>query len=314
VWKPIATVPGGDALSQQLSEAFARQSSVAELALRRLAAGSWAPDDRPFRAELATRFLPTNMLFRVRLSRILQRWNMGQGSRHTHVGVVIDGAIDVSTPTATTTHVAGSAYIFPRWGWVETKVREEVDLVHIAVATSRLHDLGVDTDPQRRIKRFDDSTLISELRAAASAALEASEATAHADLVTDRVISELASGLFLGSATPSQGAPDALRPRALALIERIHTDPLVHGSDVAEMLNVSLRQLQRAFAGEPVGIADELRNRRAETAIRLMSAAGTRGRSIEELARLAGFPSAYALRSEFARRDLGTPSSLRPNR
>jgi transcriptional regulator GlxA family with amidase domain len=98
------------------------------------------------------------------------------------------------------------------------------------------------------------------------------------------------------------------------VIELIHTDSSVHTGDVAEALNVSLRQLQRAFAGEPASIADELRARRAETAIRLLSAPGRSDRRIEDLARLAGFPSAYALRSELARRKLGTPSAFRQTR
>jgi hypothetical protein len=37
------------------------------------------------------------MLFRARLGAIVQRWNMGTGSRHTHLGLVMHGAVDVAT-------------------------------------------------------------------------------------------------------------------------------------------------------------------------------------------------------------------------
>ena len=314
MWKPLAAVEGGDVLSQLLSAAFAQQPSIAEIAVPALIAGSWAPDDRPFHGKLTARFLPSNMLFRTGLSAIVQRWNMGTGSRHTHLGIVMDGAIEVATSEGITTHSAGSAYIFPRWNWVETKVREEVDLIHIAISTSRLHELGIDAGPERRATRVHDSSLISELRAAASAALQAHAPSPHADLVTDRVISELVSGLIIGSAPSTEDRLDSLRSRAGAVIERMHTDPSVHTGDIAGALNISLRHLQRAFAKEPTSIAGELRNRRAATAIRLLSAPGTRDRRIEDLARLAGFPSAYALRSELARRKVGTPSSFRPTR
>lgn len=312
MWKPIASVEGGHALTQQLFTAFAQHPSIAERAVPELVAGSWAPDDRPFRAELNSRFLPNSMIFRSRLSAVVQRWTAGTISRHTHLGFVTGGGIDVTTAAGTTTHRAGDVYVFPRWHWVETKVRDEVDLIHIAISTDRLQQLGIAAPADGRSARLEESPLASELRAVSAAVLETTEQNTHADLVTDRVIDELVSGLILSSVSTSAQSPqNVLQSRALRLIEHVHIDPNVRTRDLADTLNVSVRQLQRAFTEGALSVAGELRKRRASTAIRLLTAPGTRDRPIEEIARLSGFPSAYALRSELARHHNATPSTFR---
>lgn len=80
---------------------------------------------------------------------------------------------------------------------------------------------------------------------------------------------------------------------------------------LAAALNVSVRQLQRAFAMHDDRIVDRVRNRRLELAAALLADPGEAGTSIEAVAARCGFSSVVAMRRTFLERYGETPRAWR---
>lgn len=109
---------------------------------------------------------------------------------------------------------------------------------------------------------------------------------------------------------------DAAGPRDGRVVELTRSVMRAHcaepGFGVAELaaeLHMSARHLQRLFAAERSTPAEELRGLRVARVIELLDDPDRGGRSIAEIARLAGFRSVAALRRAFASRGLPLPST-----
>lgn len=140
-----------------------------------------------------------------------------------------------------------------------------------------------------------------------------SEPTLYTDYLVEQLITEMVFGVLVeaGPRTTIAGieAPGIARARTLILIRR--TEPEFGVAGLAQDLHMSVRNLQRLFALEGTTPADELRRARVDLAQELLANAGNAPLGIGEIAELAGFRDASALRRAFAWVGLATPRELR---
>jgi AraC-like DNA-binding protein len=129
-------------------------------------------------------------------------------------------------------------------------------------------------------------------------------ATASSLVGIDRYLGALA-GLLLRTAvrqTADREQIASVRARTEAIIDERASDPQLTPATIAAQLNISLRQLYRAFAG-PESPAALIRRRRLERAADLLASRGTIG-SVEAIAHECGFASAEYFSRAF-RREFG---------
>ena len=128
--------------------------------------------------------------------------------------------------------------------------------------------------------------------------------TASSLVGIDRYLGSLA-GLLLRTAVsqpPDREQIASVRARTEAIIDEQAMDPQLTPATIAAQLNISLRQLYRAFAG-PESPAALIRRRRLERAADLLASRGTIG-SVESIAHECGFASAEYFSRAF-RREFG---------
>ncbi|MCU1483131.1 MAG: AraC family transcriptional regulator, partial [Subtercola sp.] len=89
------------------------------------------------------------------------------------------------------------------------------------------------------------------------------------------------------------------------------TDPDLTPGKVASTMNISLRQLQRAFAAQDSSVNDEIRQHRVDTAVGLLSNPAYRHLDLGQIAQYAGFGGRADLRRAIAAVHGCTPTQLR---
>lgn len=278
--------------------------------LTQFASRCWVPDDGAFAASLRSRVLPRSLVFSGTLTTSVHRWP-APPAQHVHVGVVLRGELEIATATASTTYRQGEVYVFPRWGWVRTRVRAHLEYVHVAVPARDLTERAIDISPAA-LSGPVTSGLGDVLAAVAVTSVEPGPRDAATDAVVDRILVVLVQSLLAhGQDQRASASLIALRRRAEAHIEARHTDPGMRPTLLASELGVSLRQLQRAFTETGSSVASRLRERRAAHAIDLLALDSAGAASVDRVARMAGFPSAYALRSALRAATGSSPRSLR---
>jgi AraC-like DNA-binding protein len=109
------------------------------------------------------------------------------------------------------------------------------------------------------------------------------------------------------SATAEQG----LHARAMAHIAAYKSNPDLTPGAVASTMNISLRQLQRAFAAHHSSVTDEIRRQRVEAAVVLLTDAAYRHLDLGQIAHHSGFGGPAELRRAIAAVHNCTPSQLR---
>ncbi|MEF2978042.1 AraC family transcriptional regulator [Subtercola sp. YIM 133946] len=127
----------------------------------------------------------------------------------------------------------------------------------------------------------------------------------------ESVLTQLVAGMFLeqsGYRMDSVGLERGLVARAKALINAQYSDSGLTPTAVAAQLNVSVRHLQRSFAQTGDTLADAIRARRLEAAVRDIESSR---RSIPDVALRAGFASTGELRRALRTVHATTPSDLR---
>ncbi|ALJ19099.1 AraC family transcriptional regulator [Microbacterium sp. No. 7] len=105
-------------------------------------------------------------------------------------------------------------------------------------------------------------------------------------------------------------------PRQLVQQARNHLvaysrDPRLTSQSIADDLGVSLRSLQRAFSSTGSTLAKEIRLARGMAAVSLLQSPEGQLLSLDEIARLSGYPDAIALRRAFHKLGFAQPSSYR---
>ncbi|WP_147305350.1 AraC family transcriptional regulator [Subtercola boreus] len=196
---------------------------------------------------------------------------------------------------------AGQAGYMAGWDQVEAvnPVKSRVAMVSIHRDLLAAHGVTV----PGRIGSFPDASRLRRPTLAFLLALMVEFAAAGerpmATEATSTVLAQLLAGLFLegaGRRSDAEIFPQGLRARAEALIANRSNDPEFSPQVLAEMLNVSLRHLQRSFSVEGVGPAEVIRGKRLETALAALRLASHAPRSVGEIAQQAGFSSVKELR------------------
>ena len=125
------------------------------------------------------------------------------------------------------------------------------------------------------------------------------------------IVGQLMAGLFLeerGYRMDSSGLVLGLWAKAQALIRAQSADRDLNPVLVARQLNVSVRHLQRAFAAHGETVADAIRNRRLEEAVRAIERSSA---PFSVIAERAGFSTVAELRRALRSVYGTTPTDLR---
>ncbi|MEF2978745.1 AraC family transcriptional regulator [Subtercola sp. YIM 133946] len=132
--------------------------------------------------------------------------------------------------------------------------------------------------------------------------------------LVEKLIFEMTLSLLLetqGMSKISATAERGLHARAMAYIAAYKSDTELTPAKVAGTMNISLRQLQRAFAAENSSITEEIRQHRVETAAGLLADPAYRHLDLTQIAQHAGFGSPAEMRRAIAAVHGCTPSQLR---
>lgn len=142
---------------------------------------------------------------------------------------------------------------------------------------------------------------------------ESSEPSPYSDYLVERLILEMVFGTLV------EASPDLVdldrevsgigRARSLILIRR--ADPDFDVAALASDLHVSVRSLQRLFAGRRSTPADELRQARVDLARELMRDPAYDSLTIEDIAAYSGFRDGGGLRRAFTWAGLPSPQAMR---
>ena len=247
------------------------------------------------------------------------RFNGGglNNTRVVYIGFVLGGSITITVPGDEPFVLRpGGASAVNDWSAFEVESSEGTRCLEIMIPATRLEDRGVRVH-HGKFKLEGSRSLRSPLRNLALSFVDSSwTPSLHAEKVAERTIEDLVVGMFLeseGYAIDSEDLRAGLRGRAITEIGRSHRTPTLTPGVLAERLAVSLRHLQRAFEDSGESIASSITRRRAESAALLLSAPGATSLTIEEVAKRAGFSSAFELRAAFRSHYAMLPSEFREN-
>ena len=135
----------------------------------------------------------------------------------------------------------------------------------------------------------------------------------------ENLLSAMLASIVIPGATEDMPNDETTRiaaPRLLVQGARNHLiayarDPRLTSQSIADNLGVSLRSLQRAFTSTGSTLGREIRQARATAAISLLRSPEGQVLTLDEVARLSGYPDAVALRRAFQALGLAQPSSYR---
>jgi len=130
-------------------------------------------------------------------------------------------------------------------------------------------------------------------------------------LILEMTLSLLLETQGMRKLSASASAEQSLFARAMAYISAYKSDPELTPSKVASSMNISVRQLQRAFAAHDSSVNEEIRQQRVDTAVRLLSDSLYRHLDLAQIAEHSGFAGRADLRRAIAAVHGCTPTQLR---
>ncbi|MCS5720271.1 helix-turn-helix domain-containing protein [Herbiconiux sp. CPCC 205763] len=139
------------------------------------------------------------------------------------------------------------------------------------------------------------------------------ESTAVPVRSIDRLLRELIVSVLVGAQEPEPAAPAwlGLFDRAVAHIAGQCTDGSLSTHTLARALNVSPRQLQRAFAANGSTPLREIRRHRAALAGSLLGNRAFAALNVDQISHQCGFRNAADMRRALASQELPSPRELR---
>lgn len=258
-------------------------------------------DDRPVQLAVQRRQLGAIGVVGMTMSAIRVSGLEPYRSNTVHIGFVLKGSVTM-TPREGTAHtlVVGEAFMITNWSAFDVVSGDDTHVLHILIGDARLRERGV----RVRAARFrleGPRSLVSPVLALCLAVIEPDwEPTASAVRVSERAMEDLVVGLLMEIEDHDLDQRDLraqLRRRTLEEIALRHHDPALSPVTLSKQLGVSLRHLQRGFENSGTTVAEQIARHRAESAAMLLSAPGGTALTVAEVARAAGFSSAYELRS-----------------
>lgn len=303
VRRAIDEVKGVQSLPSELLEVIARCFMVRE--------------DRPVRFHAQRRHLGGLDIATLTMPELQFSGLPSHRSRTVHVAFVLDGEVTVrSRGQQSATLLAGEACVISNWSLFDVSCTESTRVVHVLIPEARLKERGVRVRPERFLLDG-PRTLGAPIVALALALLEPQwQPTPSAVRVAEHAMESLVVGLLLeweDRALDRDDLRSRLRRRALEEIAARHRDPDLSPALVAKALGVSLRHLQRGFEQSGTTVVQQISIHRTESAAALLASPGGAALSLNEVARAAGFGSAFELRSAFRARYGLLPSAFRAN-
>lgn len=236
-----------------------------------------------------------------------------QRSNTVHLAFLLDGQVQM-TPRESASIVLepGACFMITNWSSFDVEAREGIRALLIPEAVLRARGVRVKST---RFRLEGSTTLKEPLLALALSTVDPEWApSTSAQRATAKALEDLAIAYLAESDDHELDRADLraqLRRRSVEEISLRHRDAALNPAALARHLGVSLRHLQRAYEGSGTTISDQILHHRTESAVTLLSSPAGRSLTVAEQARIAGFSSAYELRSA-VRSKLGMlPTELR---
>ncbi len=286
--------------------------------LRSVARAFQVREHAPTRLEIDRRRFGSFTIVAIGMSEMRVRELPFARANTVHVAFVIEGAVTMTARDGGTVVLGpGDVSLISNWSLFDVACRAGTRVLHILVPESLLRERGVRVRPARfRLEgpRSLAGVLLSFSRSLVDPAWSPSAAAARA---AERALEELLIGFLIESEDAHLDRQDLraqLRRRALEEVAARHHDPGLTPTQLATVLGVSLRHLQRGFEGTGVTLAQHITRQRLRSAEILLSAPGADALTVAQVARSAGFTSPFELRSAF-RAEFGMlPSEYRSSR
>lgn len=238
-----------------------------------------------------------------------------QRSNTVHLAFLLDGQVQM-TPRESASIVLepGACFMITNWSSFDVEAREGIRALHLLIPEAVLRARGVRVK-STRFRLEGSTTLKGPLLALALSTVDPEWApSTSAQRATAKALEDLAIAYLAESDDHELDRADLraqLRRRSVEEISLRHRDAALNPAALARHLGVSLRHLQRAYEGSGTTISDQILHHRTESAVTLLSSPAGRSLTVAEQARIAGFSSAYELRSA-VRSKLGMlPTELR---
>lgn len=238
-----------------------------------------------------------------------------QRSNTVHLGFVLDGTVTMTPREGEPVSLeAGSCHMITNWTAFDVEAHEGTRALHLLLPDAVLRERGVRVKSTRFLLEGSD-TLRGPLLALALSMVDPDWApSASAQRAAARALEDLCIA-YLAESEDNQLDRDDLRAqlrrRAVDEIALRHRDVSLNPASLARHLGVSLRHLQRAYEGSGTTISEQILRHRTDAAVSLLSSPAGRSLTVAEQARIAGFSSAYELRSAVRSRLGMLPTELR---
>jgi AraC-like DNA-binding protein len=226
--------------------------------------------------------------------------------------VVRDGGIDVGSPYGTLRLGAHDAFLLSHDAPLRTSPREHLRLLSIMMPAEVLTGLAVPAPGHIRPVASTSSLLEPAVAFAERAAeADAEPVSGFGTYYFERLLQEMVVGVAVeGTRTEAAGLAQDMHRDAQGVIAAQRSDPQLSPRGIAAQLNVSLRQLQRAFQAKGTTTERAIRRSRVEHAIDLLSDADYDRLSVDDIGRYAGFSGGSSLARAMAHEGSASPSAV----
>jgi len=222
------------------------------------------------------------------------------------------GAIIAETATGPRRFVAGDAFAAAD-RTPSLALRGDVEVLSLLVHRDAFDGIDLPRGSEVRVITKDNALLAPTVdfigRAGRAQSDEVSGFTAY---YFERLLQEMMIGLLVsGSAsTPVPQGPGTFL-QAVAAITAQRADPGLSPRGVARHLNLSLRQLQRAFQARSTTVEREIRRARVQHAVALLRDRSYDTLSVEQIGQYSGFAGGSSLARAMAAEEFDSPARVR---
>jgi AraC-like DNA-binding protein len=226
---------------------------------------------------------------------------------------VRSGAIEVATPRGVRRFGPREAFMMSHDEAPVTAPVGPLALLSIMVPSEALTDgvaLGPgEVRPVARTSSLLEPALVFAHRAAAA---RPDAISGLGSYYFERLLQEMVMGVAVEGVDPSppSNGPD-LYCRGVAVIDAQLSDPALGARVVATQVRISLRQLQRAFQAHGTTVERQIRRRRVDHAVELLSDRSYDGLSVTQIARHSGFSNGSSLARAMRQEQGTTPAEVR---
>lgn len=244
-----------------------------------------------------------------RIERTHARDQAGQVGLHS----VRAGAIEVSTAQGIRRFGPREAFMLSHDDLPPTAPVGALAMLSIMVPSAAMSDPVTFTPGEVRPVARTSALLEPALVFAHRAAAARSEAISRlGSYYFERLLQEMVIGVAVEGAAPSPSSEGAdLFRQGVAVIDSQLSDQELAPHVIASQVRISLRQLQRAFQAHGTTVERQIRRRRVDHAVDLLSDRAYDQLSITDIARHSGFSNGSSLARAMRQEDSAAPAEVR---